>query len=249
MRSLFAIIRGIVAILTMVIFLLGYAFSCLFKKHTMQRAFRLRERWVRYMAIPIFGMKIEKSGDTYDKPAIYVSNHRSFADPVAICRYVRAAVVAKAEVAQYPIINKGAEVTGVVWVDRQDKDSRAAVRETIAKTVKDGHNVLIFPEGTISTRRHTLPIRPGSFATALAHDIPVIPIAIDFQHPTDMWTIPNVIKQYIHQFWKWRTYVKIRIGTPIPRGTVEEMVAYTEQWMADQLDEIQENWTKVTFDD
>ncbi|MBK7700798.1 MAG: hypothetical protein IPJ39_19750 [Saprospiraceae bacterium] len=45
-------------------------------------------------------------------------------------------MIAKAEVAGYPIINKGAELTGVIWVDRNDQSSRTATRTKWGKQYK-----------------------------------------------------------------------------------------------------------------
>ena len=85
------------------------------------------------MCHPILNMHVIIEGKPHDKPALYVCNHRSFADPLAILPYLDAYVIAKAEVASYPIINKGAELTGVLYVKREDSQSRNAVRDKMVK--------------------------------------------------------------------------------------------------------------------
>ena len=228
----------------MSIFITAYGISCLVIPHTRERALKLRENYIRYVGIPILNIDIEKQGKPIDTPALYVSNHRSFIDPAVVCRDLRAFVLAKAEVAHYPIISKGAELTGVIWVNRNDKSSRSKARSQLIETIKSGYNILLYPEGTVGKDATTLPFKEGSFIEAAENNIPVVPIAIEYRSPKDLWVKEKFIPQYLHQFSKWRTCVKVRFGEPIYDKDGIIMCAMSHQWINDQLKDMQREWTE-----
>jgi len=238
-----AAIRGIVIFMGMAMFMLSYGLSCIFYKHTKQRALNLRTNYLKYVAIPVLNIKITKEGEPCNKTALYVANHRSFADPIVICKYLQAFVIAKAEVANYPIINKGAELTGVIWVDRNNKDSRSATREKLTETIDSGFNILVYPEGTVGIHKNTLPFRKGTFIEAAQNNIPVVPIAIEFRSNKDLWVREKFIPQYFHQFSKWKTEVKLKFGTPLSNPNGEELHQEAYDWINQELSEMQKNWS------
>ena len=103
-----AFLRANIVFLTMLLSIVSYTLLRLFVKHTPEKAFKLRKLWLSYIAYPILNLKVQLKGRPTQSPALYVCNHRSFADPLVLCKYLDAFVIAKAEVADYPIINKGA---------------------------------------------------------------------------------------------------------------------------------------------
>ena len=175
-RNILASIRGILVLLSMLFYLLGYAFSRLFFKHTKESGLALRLMWVRQMVYPIMNIKVEVKGAAGAEGALYVSNHRSFSDPLILSKYLNAFIIAKAEVGGYPLISKGAEVTGVIYVKREDKNSRTDARKAYVDVVKNGHNILVYPEGTVSTDKGTLPFKKGTFIEAAKEKIQVVPM-------------------------------------------------------------------------
>ncbi len=240
--NILALLRLIAVFGLMSIFITIYLLTTFFIPHTKDRALRLREMFLTYVGIPLLNIKIEKSGYPEITPALYVSNHRSFTDPVVICRYLKAFVIGKAEVAGYPIISKGAELTGVIWVDRNSKASRTDTRSKMIEVLKSGYNILVYPEGTVGTHRHTLPFRKGTFMEAAANNIPVVPIAIEYDSPKDLWIKEKFVPQYFYQFSKWRTNVKVRFGTPFFSDNGDELHQKAHDWINEQLTDMQENW-------
>lgn len=200
------------------------------------------------MAYPILNLHVEVKGKPLDTSALYVCNHRSFTDPIAISKYLRAFVIAKAEVASYPIINKGAEVTGVLYVKREDKNSRTETRKAFVDVIKNGHNILIYPEGTISTNKEPLPFKKGTFFEAAKEDITIVPVAIEFRDEQDLWTIPNFIGQYFNQFGKWRTEVKLSFGPAMKSTDGEKLATDSYEWIKNELNEMQRDWIRVDWD-
>lgn len=227
----------------MTVFMMVYGISCIFVPHTKKRALQLRENFLKFIAIPILNIHIIKVGKPSAEPGLFVCNHRSFTDPMVICRYLKAFVIAKAEVANYPIINKGAELTGVIWVNRNDQNSRTVTRDKMVETIQAGYNVLVFPEGTVGTHKTTLPFKKGTFMEAAENNIPVTPIALEFQSEKDLWIKDKFVPQYLYSYSKWKTEVKIHFGSPLIDKSGEFLQEMCQKWINEQLHQMQENWS------
>lgn len=245
--AILAILRAIVLILTMMIYLMVYAISRLVWKHTTESAFKLRKHWISYVCLPILNVKIDVKGGPINKASLYVCNHRSFLDPAIISKYLNAMVIAKAEIADYPIISKGAEVTGVIWVRRDSKDSRVGVRQAYIDTIKNGVNVLVFPEGTVSIGPKPLPFKMGTFAEAAKNNFTVIPMALEYKQSSDIWTTGNLIKYYIEQASKWSIHSKLTFGPPLKSKDGAELHEKAESWIRLEMKNQQKDWS-TAFD-
>lgn len=237
-----AALRGLGMVITMIVFLILYAITRIVLKHTKESGLNLRKFWISNVAYPLLNLKVEVKGKVHDQPALYVSNHRSFTDPIVISKYLNAFVIAKAEVASYPVINKGAEVTGILYVKRDNKDSREQARKAFVDVIKSGHNILVYPEGTISTNKSPIPFKKGTFFEAVKEGITIIPVAIEFKNDKDLWTIPHFIGQYFNQFSKWRTSAKLSFGPPLKSKDGEEAVQEAYNWIEGELHQMQEGW-------
>ena len=124
--------------------------------------------------------------------------------------------VAKAEVARWPLIGFGAKVTGVVYVKREDKNSRADTRNAVREALKSGLPVLIYPEGTTTDEAQTRPFRISSFQIAAKEGIPVVPMTIEYGKKSDAWIgADTFVPHFIQCFGKWQTAAFIHFGEPI----------------------------------
>lgn len=244
LRHIVAIIKGIFLIILMMLFLSFYAISLLVSKNTPERAFRLRRNYIR-IAFLVFNIKLQKEGKMYDGPALYVCNHRSFIDPVLVCRYVDAYVIAKAEVASMPVLNTGAKFTGIIYVKRENRNSRHAAREMMSQTIQRGYNVLVYPEGTIATEPGTIPFRPGSFAEMARLGLPVVPIALEYQNDYSYWRTPSLFKHFVNHVGRWDIPCKMKIGQPIWDKDGDALRIKAESWVNIQLKEMQSGWSNV----
>ena len=232
----------------MVIWMSTYFITAPILGNNQDRAFRLRRHWLKYVGIPILNLKIQVTGQAPQAGNyLYISNHRSFSDPVVLCRYIDAFVIAKAEVAQYPIINKGAELTGVLYVKRTDKSSRSETRKLLVETIKNGRNILVYPEGTVSTTKHTLPFNPGTFHSAAEEGFGVVPVAIEYKDSSDLWFYPKFVRQVFHQFSKWSTHVKLEFGEVIYDNDGDQLRKRSEEWVNTTLDKMQANWATAQY--
>ena len=243
--AILAYIRAIVLVLSMFVFLLLYAVSRIVLPHNKETAFALRRRWISWVCLPVLNIKVEVHGKPVDGAALYVCNHRSLLDPAIISKYLDAFVIAKAEIADYPLINKGAEVTGVIWVRRDSRDSRAATRQAYVDTIRDGYNVLVYPEGTISVDKQSLPFKRGTFNEAAKQGFAVVPMALEYRDASDLWTVHSMLTFFVRQCSKWRIETKLTFGPAIESTDGSVLHDKAETWVNEEMSRMQANWSRA----
>jgi 1-acyl-sn-glycerol-3-phosphate acyltransferase len=196
-----------------------------------------RRKWVNKV-IPRVGVKLDMKGSIpkLDGPAIFVQNHKSYFDPVTALKLVKAMPVSKAEVSTWPLIGFMADYTGVLFVQRDDKKSRADTLLGMEKELAKGNNILIYPEGTTTEEAKTLQFKLGSFRLASKLNIPIVPMSIEFSKDEDAWVGTTLfLPHFFKTFGKKQVYVKSSIGPKIQGGSPEELLEKTQQWIDDDV--------------
>lgn len=215
----------------------------------LEKSLQMRHRFSHQLP-KLTGMEIEFEGKAHDKPALYIGNHRCYYDPGATAMYLPdAVIVAKADIADWPLIGYASDLAGIIFVDRFNKDSRAATREAMAKLLADGYSVLIYPEGTTGDHPTTLPFKPGTFATAIKMGVPIVPVAVEYEVVRDAWVKPDEsFVSHLVDFWsKKKTRMKVRYGKPIYGKDVESFLEECKSWIDQNLLEMQEEFGGVNW--
>lgn len=247
MSHLIAGIRVVLMILVLSIFYLGYKLFLLFFPHTDRRGFKLRRLFLRIIIV-VLGMRIKKSGQTHDSPALYVCNHRGILDFFITLRYVDAFVLSKAEVEKIPILAPASAYTGVIYVKRQDKSSRGAARKAIIDALNAGRNVFVFPEGTTNYQQRTMDFKIGAFEEVAKHGFPVVPVALEYKTRRDYWKDISTGSMIVQQYGKLFTRCKLKFGTPISNDDPIALCNQAKQWIDNTLVEMQQDWSTVDFE-
>ncbi len=232
---LLAIFRLLFFLATMVVGILICILSALFGGKVLERNMTIRKAWIQ-LGVWILGFRIECEGEIPTGHHLFVSNHRSFADPVAVLKHVFALPLAKAEVDGYPLIGYGARITGILYVKRNDLQSRRSARRAIVETLQEGRSVLVYPEGTTTIYPRVAPFKRGSFQVAAELDMGIVPIAIEYEDPADHWTDTSLWVHYVRQFGK--LYSRCRIGFgPVLRGNDAVVLKESaETWINRELE-------------
>jgi 1-acyl-sn-glycerol-3-phosphate acyltransferase len=117
---------------------------------------------------------------TRDKPCIYVSNHLSQLDILVLPRAITVPLffVAKMELKKVPLLSQYISAMGMIFIDRKDKEKAlASMRKAIAR-IREGYDVITFPEGTRSKTGELMVFKRGTFIIAKEGNIPVVPVAV-----------------------------------------------------------------------
>ncbi len=115
-----------------------------------------------------------------DGPVIVCANHSSLIDPVLIAfafgRRRRLFFMAKAEIFRVPVLGPLFRVLGAFPVVRGETDI-GAIR-TAMRHLKDGHQIMMFPEGTRVSESELAAAKSGAIRIATKLNVPVLPIYI-----------------------------------------------------------------------
>ena len=180
-------------------------------------------------AMRILGIDVRVDGEPYRGGAcVYASNHRSWLDPFMHLSVVRANPVAKAEVAKLPIVAQGGKATGLLFVNRGDRNSRQAVIDQMVATIREGHSILIYPEGTTSTEPATKTFQRGAFIVAAEAGCPIVPMAVVYPDPSYHWGDGQGLwKNFVQVAGEKHTELRLMIGSPINVQDSENAMADT----------------------
>jgi 1-acyl-sn-glycerol-3-phosphate acyltransferase len=198
-------------------------------------AMRVRRRWARNLLRGV-GIRGENEGIAPDFPCIIVSNHRSYLDPILMLRDVDAFPVAKAELADWPIIGKGAALAGILYLRREHAGSRVSTMRLMEEKIKDGYQIIIFPEGTTSGLPGTLPFKKGVFQLAAKSGIPIVPVALIFSGKKDYWIGKETFMSHAGRRFREKTIeVKVCYGPTLKSGDAEELLVQSKNWIETRL--------------
>ncbi|MGL4772964.1 MAG: lysophospholipid acyltransferase family protein [Clostridium sp.] len=155
------------------------------KKTEKRAAFihKVSYKWAKFvikasgMTLNIYGQENVPS----DEPVLFVGNHQSYFDiPLLLIGVDKPkGFIAKYELGTWPIISTWMKLVRCVFMDRKNlRKSAEAIVQGI-NILKDGHSMVIFPEGTRATGYEMLPFKAGSFKLALKPKVKIIPVTID----------------------------------------------------------------------
>lgn len=214
----------------------------LFKKDVMW-AIRRRQGIARAL-IRYLNVKVTQTGEARDGNFLFISNHQSYIDPVPTAQAVAFLPVAKAEVAKWPLLGFGVKVTGILFVVRESRESRADTRTAIRNALAEGKPVLIYPEGTTSDKPQMLPLRPGAFQTAAELGIGVVPIAISYDDPGDAWVSKEwFLTHFMRCFGKPEMQIRLHFCPPVFDSNPELLMEKTRMAIDEKLAE----WAQIIF--
>ncbi len=116
-----------------------------------------------------------------DEAVLFVSNHQSNFDLALFLGYIDKykGYISKTELLKIPILRTWMKEIGCVFMDRSDiRNAAKSVIEGV-NFLKNGHSLVIFPEGTRSKSSNIGDFKGGSFKFATKSKVPIIPVTIN----------------------------------------------------------------------
>lgn len=175
------------------------------------------------------GVDIASGGPLPRPPAIIVTNHVSYLDPLVIAAVTPCIAIAKGEVRSWPLFGAGLRALGVVFVRRGDVHSGAIALRRTWRALDSGAMVLNFPEGTTSDGRTVGPFYRGVFGLAAMAGVQVVPGHVSYDDERVPWFGGQTLAPH---YWRLsRTggiRARVRFGEPIavqPSDNPREMAA------------------------
>jgi lyso-ornithine lipid O-acyltransferase len=168
--------------------------------------------------------------------ALFISNHVSWVDIVAIGSIVPVAFVAKREVASWPLVGITAKMQRTVFVDRARRHQASDAVNQIVQRLAAGTSVVLFAEGTSSDGNRVLPFRSalvGAVKEAgqrAEQGILIQPMSICY---TGQYGIPMGRAQRPLVAWNGDLEFMPHIKAFVERGVVDAVISYGKPVAAD----------------
>ncbi|MCY1503778.1 1-acylglycerol-3-phosphate O-acyltransferase [compost metagenome] len=114
------------------------------------------------------------------QPHIYIGNHGSYLDAVAVCISIPQpfSALGKAEMAKVPVFG-WIYKRMVVMIDRSSRESREQSVQVLKEEIRRGQSILLFPEGTMNKGPEALAdFYDGAFRIAIETQTPIQPFVM-----------------------------------------------------------------------
>lgn len=116
------------------------------------------------------------------KRYVVAANHLSMFDIPLLLLHIplQGRFLAKQEVFKIPIVAQAMRTVGIIEINRsKGGSSRQAINDGVRIAAERGYSLIVFPEGTRSTKGDLLPFHKGAFRIAIDTGLPVLPIVIE----------------------------------------------------------------------
>jgi len=144
-------------------------------------------------------------------PVVIVSNHQDGSDIPILFKALtnNPAFIAKKELNKIPVFSFWMKALGCILLDRSSPYKALESFKIAATKIKEGQNIIIFPEGT--RRKELLPFKKGSFKLAIMAEVDILPVTIIGSDLT--------VENYLNSK---RTKVKVIIDKPVKTAGVSK---------------------------
>ncbi|MBQ9459069.1 MAG: 1-acyl-sn-glycerol-3-phosphate acyltransferase [Oscillospiraceae bacterium] len=115
-----------------------------------------------------------------DRAVVLCGNHSHAIDPALVCltlpRRMGVRIMAKKELMDQPVVGSLLQKLGAFPVDRGHSDLTAV--KTAIQTIRDGANLLVFPEGTRVEHEGDVRAKGGVVMIAMRTGAPMVPVYV-----------------------------------------------------------------------
>lgn len=143
-------------------------------------AHKCARAWAR-LILSTTGVRVQVSGLQHLEPGrsyVFAANHQSIYDIPIVFTAIPAQlrIVAKESLGRIPFMGWHLHRAGHLLVDRRNPG--ADIVNKMARLVREGNSLIVFPEGTRSADGVVGRFKKGSFAVAVDARLPVVPVTI-----------------------------------------------------------------------
>lgn len=199
------------------------------RQHMVRLSARFIARWLCRGVLRLMGIEVRRVGMLPTGPALLVANHLSWIDIVAMVAQYDCTFVAKDDVRDWPIVGLLGEALGVIWIDRRRKRDLCRAVTVLSAALRQGTRVVLFPEGTTTIGRQTLPFRSSLLEAAVRTGVPVVPIALsvhaaDDQGESMCWVDDETLVSHLPRVMALRDKrFEIRVLAPLAAGPTRKV--------------------------
>ena len=132
----------------------------------------------------LLGIRVNLQGHSEylnERGNFLISRHIGYIDGIILGALTPLTFVSKKEISGWPLIGKVVQISGTIFVDRQNKSRICHCLRKMAGRLKNRINLLIFPEGTSTDGTHVLPFQSPFFSVPIMTRSAIVPITIEYR--------------------------------------------------------------------
>ncbi len=137
-------------------------------------------RWWSRGLLRVFGMRVRGQGIPQAGGTMFVANHVSWIDIIALHSQHMMGFIAKAEIRRWPVVGWVSSHGETIYLHRGNAHSLGDVMAEMAERLRAGRAVAAFPEGGTRDGRELGAFHARIFTAAVVADATVQPVALCF---------------------------------------------------------------------
>lgn len=128
------------------------------------------------------GLEVRIEGRPLGRDVLYVANHLSWLDILALGGATPTYFVSKDDVDGWPLVGMLARIGGTIFIDRNSRRAAHGQVDQLGAALLGHYPITLFPEGTTNDGVTVFPFRPALFASVAPPPpgIAVQPVVIDY---------------------------------------------------------------------
>jgi 1-acyl-sn-glycerol-3-phosphate acyltransferase len=199
--------------------------ASLFDKHGRMQH-RMARLWAR-ASVWSSGSRVEVLGLEHvpAETAVFAANHTSYMDTPVVFSSLpfQFRILAKKELWSLPFIGWYLNRSGQIPIDTENPRATLSSLGNGIRTLRDGLNVFVFPEGGRTPDGQLQPFLNGAAYLAIRGQVPLVPVALI--------GVYELLPIHTRHFYRTGNPLKLVIGKPIPTAgrTIREAEALTEE--------------------
>ena len=135
-------------------------------------------RWWAGGLLRVFGMRVQRTGTPLAGGTLFVANHVSWIDIIALHSQHMMGFIAKSEIRRWPVVGWVTTHAETIFLQRGNGDSLGLVMAEMAQRLRAGRAVAAFPEGGTRDGRELGAFHARIFTAAVEANAPVQPVAL-----------------------------------------------------------------------
>ncbi len=135
-------------------------------------------------ALKVLNFEIEVLGleklDLKNRNYLFVSNHMSYLDVLIFSAKVPSVFVTSVDMGQVFFLGTLAEMGGSIFVERRSRHRVDQDLSNMTNTLRNGFNIVIYPEGTSTDGQKLLPFKKSLLMSAVDAEREIVPVAMKY---------------------------------------------------------------------
>ncbi|WP_413559588.1 lysophospholipid acyltransferase family protein [Bdellovibrio sp. HCB209] len=113
--------------------------------------------------------------------SLLVANHMGFVDILLLAGIEPMSFITSNEMRETPLLGPVTELAGCFYVERRSRTKILSEMKRLANSLKDGLNIVLYPEATSTNGERVLPFKRTLMMAAAEAGVPIQPVVINFR--------------------------------------------------------------------